>query len=152
MNVSFNHFQAVLPGRNPAPHYSKRHMRRNVEERCLYQLRNCVSMFGSRANHDILSLLSTSGNNWWDFAARVSGVVTDVNEAEGQDDGTVVVSSRRSGRRKEVRIQRHVLGRKYYFVNASGSKVDTTKREWKRVEDGYELQGQRHVYFTRKFP
>jgi hypothetical protein len=54
-------------------------------------------------------------------------VVTDVNEAEGQDDGTVVVSSRRSGRRKEVRIQRHVLGRKYYFVNASGSKVDTTK-------------------------
>lgn len=76
----------------------------------------------------------------------------DANEAEDEDNRTVVVSSRRSTRRKEVRIQRHVSGRKYYFVNAGGSKVDTTKREWKRVEDGYEVQGQRHVYFAREFP
>ncbi|KAH8654679.1 hypothetical protein BGZ61DRAFT_572799 [Ilyonectria robusta] len=63
-----------------------------------------------------------------------------------------VGSSRRRHRRKHVKIHRHKKGRGLYFVNAHGSKIDTTKKEWKNVEDGYEFEGRKNVYYTREFP
>ncbi|RTE69803.1 hypothetical protein BHE90_015812 [Fusarium euwallaceae] len=78
-----------------------------------------------------------------------------VNE-EDDDTRTEVGSShhRRRGKRSRtgVTIHAHKKGGGFYYKNARGDKVDTEKRAWRRVKDGYELEGRSHVYYTKKFP
>ncbi|KJZ70541.1 hypothetical protein HIM_10085 [Hirsutella minnesotensis 3608] len=71
------------------------------------------------------------------------------------DDRTEIGSSRRHhkrDKRKHVTIQQHKKGVGLYFVNANGYKVDTAKKKWKEVEDGYEYKGNKFIYFTKEFP
>ncbi|RSL78973.1 hypothetical protein CDV31_017237 [Fusarium ambrosium] len=78
-----------------------------------------------------------------------------VNEED--DNTTTEVSSshnRRRGKRSRtgVTIHAHKKGGGFYYKNARGDRVDTEKREWRRVKDGYEREGRSHVYYTMKFP
>ncbi|KAK1762573.1 hypothetical protein QBC33DRAFT_501041 [Phialemonium atrogriseum] len=78
------------------------------------------------------------------------------NQSDQQSDQTVVGSSRKHDKRdtrKHVTGKRHKTGKKkLYFVNANGYEVDTSKKDWTKVEGGYEYKGRKYVYFTKGFP
>ncbi|KAG5801693.1 hypothetical protein H9Q74_009187 [Fusarium xylarioides] len=71
---------------------------------------------------------------------------------EDDDQKTEVGSSHRHHKRKKVRIEKHLVTRKLYYLNANGDKVDTSRAQWTRVDGGYELKGRKNVYFTEQFP
>ncbi|RSL79757.1 hypothetical protein CEP52_017487 [Fusarium oligoseptatum] len=90
------------------------------------------------------------------FTVSDSGPAYDHLNEEDDDTRTEVGSShhRRRGKRSRtgVTIHVHEKGGGFHYKNAKGGKIDTEKREWRRVEDGYELEGRSHVYYTKKFP
>lgn len=53
---------------------------------------------------------------------------------------------------KSVKIEKHTLNSRRYFMDDKGEKVETAEKEWTRVEGGWKLEGKRCIYFTSKFP
>ncbi|KAF5974096.1 hypothetical protein FBULB1_7928 [Fusarium bulbicola] len=72
--------------------------------------------------------------------------------SDDDDQRTEVGSSHKRHRRRTVKIEKRTFTGNLYFINANGDKIDTSKKEWKRVEGGYELKGRKNIYFTKHFP
>lgn len=90
------------------------------------------------------------------FSASAPDPVHTDDHEDGDDDDTEVERSRQHRKRGKrsrrlIQIRTHKKGGLYY-ENARGEKVDTTKKEWTKVKDGYELEGRSHVYYTKSFP
>ncbi|KAI0161778.1 hypothetical protein GGR52DRAFT_139543 [Hypoxylon sp. FL1284] len=68
------------------------------------------------------------------------------------EDDEQTRTSRRSTRDRcrHVRFRQGMMH--LYYTNKHGQEVSTSKKEWKRVEDGWELKVQSTVYFTKTFP
>lgn len=71
------------------------------------------------------------------------------DDDDDDDDQTEVGATRK---RVSVKVKKHTLSRKLYFVDAKGNEKNTSKKKWRQVPDGYELDGRRHVYFTKQLP
>ncbi|KAF4967384.1 hypothetical protein FSARC_5063 [Fusarium sarcochroum] len=90
------------------------------------------------------------------LAASDSSPAYDRINDEDDDTRTEVSNSyhrrRENDSRTPVTIHTHKKGGGVYYQDARDNKVDTQKSKWKKVGDGYELQGRKHVYYTKKFP
>ncbi|KAF5619783.1 hypothetical protein F52700_11611 [Fusarium sp. NRRL 52700] len=85
--------------------------------------------------------------------ASVGGPSGQTDQGPDDDDQkTEVGSSHRHYKRKKVRIEKHLVTRKLYYLNANGDKIDTSRGQWTKVDGGYELKGRKNVYFTEQFP
>ncbi|OAA61299.1 hypothetical protein SPI_05323 [Niveomyces insectorum RCEF 264] len=76
----------------------------------------------------------------------------DSMEIYDSDDGTDTVVGSKTKRRVPVEIRKKTISRKLYFVDQGGRERDTSKEEWEKVLDGYELELGRHIYVTKRFP
>ncbi|POR32215.1 Uncharacterized protein TPAR_07594 [Tolypocladium paradoxum] len=87
--------------------------------------------------------------------ADVSVVGTSCHSGPDDDDRTETASSyghRKRLKRTRVTICKHRWGGGLYFKDADGNKVDTKRKEWTKVENGFERKTRNHLYFTKEFP
>ncbi|KAF5971817.1 hypothetical protein FBULB1_9021 [Fusarium bulbicola] len=83
-----------------------------------------------------------------DLEASVGGSSRQADQGQDDDDQkTEVGSSHRQHKRKKVRIEKHLVTRKLYYLKANGDKVDTSRAQWRKVDGGYELKGRKNIYF-----
>ena len=55
-------------------------------------------------------------------------------------------------KRVPVTIQKSKRTRRLNFVDFKGNTRYTSRKEWKKVDGGYELVGRKYVYFATGFP
>ncbi|KAK4106829.1 hypothetical protein N658DRAFT_503220 [Parathielavia hyrcaniae] len=66
----------------------------------------------------------------------------DVEEDDDEDNRTEVAPV---ANRTRVTVQRHTLSRNWYFVDSKGKEHATSKKQWRKVSDGYECRGRKNA-------
>lgn len=76
----------------------------------------------------------------------------DEKEEDDADDGDEIETVIPALKRVTVAIKKRRITRGLYYIDTKGREIKTDRSEWRKVHNGYELQGRRHTYFTKSFP
>ncbi|POR31937.1 Uncharacterized protein TPAR_07840 [Tolypocladium paradoxum] len=105
--------------------------------------------------HESNSMAGPSSEAYASLETEPSSQADPWSQAEPDILGSIRSDSPQSVRpskRMRVTIEKHTLTKKLYYRDANGNKIDTTEKEWTKVDGGYEKRGRRHVYFAKTFP
>ncbi|KAB5515679.1 hypothetical protein GE09DRAFT_1066698 [Coniochaeta sp. 2T2.1] len=76
----------------------------------------------------------------------------DNDEDDGADEAGDIETIAPAPKRVTVTVKKRLITRGLYYIDARGREVDTDRSDWRRMSNGYELQGRKHTYFTKSFP
>ncbi|KAJ2898884.1 hypothetical protein MKZ38_003604 [Zalerion maritima] len=110
---------------------------------------NPVPLSPANQSEDVPQL-SQAGNAFGGPVDEEGEAYEEKGRGRGDDDDHTEVGA--PPKRINVRVEKRTITRKVYFVDAKGNEKETGKAEWRKVAGGYEFQGRKHVYFTKKLP